>query len=286
MTIILAPALAMTKTTTLFLALLAVLASLSLEPVQAQSTGNSSPSSSPSSSSNYLTSALGSLLPRLGSSGGGIFPFASGYIPYAAPGYLPFGLRNMLYRPSNYRPNSFTNPGTQQSVGYASTNSSSSDKALSAQSYYDSEPLLGPRQRIRPLRNQTQATDQIAHAGWSQAQPLSGVNASQSSLPSRAPEHARSAQAPALSAGPEPTIIDAFIQRVNSRFDGDIGKALFDPQTRGLAKSIGLTDEDALFDANLSQSRTSIVRNILKDASMSSLSKINAVKIILHDKSN
>ncbi len=258
-------------------------------------------STSSGSSSNYIPYALGSLLPRLGSSGGGIFPFASGYIPYAAPGYLPFGLRNMMYRPSNYRGNSFTSPSTQQSVGYANTNSFTTPKSMSQEPYTDQEPLLGPRQRTRPFRNQYQPTDQIAHAGWpnqnqsaNQLQPDLGPRAmSQPAPPRVGSNHApfsvpgSSGLAPGVSPNPNPSsnphLADNFIKTVNSKFNGDISKALFDPQTRGVAKSVGLTDDDALFDANLSKSRVGIVRNIFNDPSLSSESKINAVKILLHD---
>jgi hypothetical protein len=154
--------------------------------------------------------------------------------------------------------------------------------------------------------------DQVSYAHWADPQ-LAAQAAKQQGVPPTAPQRAGASPAvaqqappgqpgalqqpaplqppavPALPAKPAgaPPIAQGFIDRVNSKFDGDISKALFDPETRGWAKTVGLVpDSGAIFDSDLSSDRVDVVRKILKDPGLDPLSKLDAVKILLRNSSS
>jgi hypothetical protein len=76
-------------------------------------------------------------------------------------------------------------------------------------------------------------------------------------------------------------LAQGFIDLVNSKYDGDIQQALFDPQTRSFAKAIGLVDGDALFKAELSPDRLELIRRVLNDKSEDAVSKVHTVRLLL-----
>lgn len=76
-------------------------------------------------------------------------------------------------------------------------------------------------------------------------------------------------------------LADGFVTHVNTRYAGDIKAALFDPETRSYARVLGLVNEDALFGADLSDARVQLIKSVLQDQTMDSVSKLQAVKIMI-----
>jgi hypothetical protein len=72
-----------------------------------------------------------------------------------------------------------------------------------------------------------------------------------------------------------------FIETVNSRFDGDIGKALKHSETRNLAEAMGLVDRKGFSVGSLGQHRIETIAHIFKDQSLDPASKLEAMKILL-----
>jgi len=235
---------------------------------------------SPVSAYNYGNNNLTYGLPFLQSSGGFLPFIGSGMLPGVSSGYLPFGLRNSLYRPYNYKPNNQT-PSQQQQTSFAGNGASGvSNKPMIQQQYADPEPLGDPRQRTRAYRLEKGVHDQIAYAHKR--------GASTDSAPAPAPEHGRAPSSPpaAPAIGSIPSDSANFIDTVNKKFNGDISKALFDPATRSSAKSMGLIDDDGIFDADFTPARVNTIRGILNDPNLDAPSKLGAVKFLLPSKSS
>lgn len=76
-------------------------------------------------------------------------------------------------------------------------------------------------------------------------------------------------------------LAQAFVHQVNSKFDGNMNNALFDPETRSWAKALGLINHEKLFGADLSDTRVQLMRQVLQDQSLDAISKLGAVKILL-----
>ncbi|HNB24053.1 MAG TPA: hypothetical protein PKZ32_16665 [Candidatus Melainabacteria bacterium] len=72
-----------------------------------------------------------------------------------------------------------------------------------------------------------------------------------------------------------------FIETVNSRFDGDISKALKHSETRNLAEAMGLVDRKNFSVSSLNQARIDAISHIFKDSSLDPGSKLDAMKILL-----
>lgn len=160
--------------------------------------------------------------------------------------------------------------------------------------YYDQDPYINQRQRR--AGNSGPFNDQIVYQGQDGQDPNGQspyvVPHQQSSQPFVDPTVAGSP--PALTpvfappaAGPRQTgpvhapLAQGFVDLVNSKYDGDIQRALFDPQTRSFAKAIGLVDGDALFKAELSPERLDLIRKVLNDNSEDAVSKVHTVRLLL-----
>lgn len=76
-------------------------------------------------------------------------------------------------------------------------------------------------------------------------------------------------------------LAQAFIHQVNTKFDGNMNSALFDPETRSWAKALGVINNDKMFGADLSDTRVHLMRQVLQDQSLDAISKLGAVKILL-----
>ncbi len=76
-----------------------------------------------------------------------------------------------------------------------------------------------------------------------------------------------------------------FIETVNSRFDGDIAKALKHSETRNLAEAMGLVERKGFSVSSLNQSRIDAITHIFKDQSLDPASKLDAMKILLRSAS-
>jgi hypothetical protein len=141
-----------------------------------------------------------------------------------------------------------------------------------------------PRQRTRPVVSDGNGiTDQIVHAKPFRHDNNNSANGdpagnpdpaavSSGSMPPGAPPIAPSRP------GPQP---GGFIDLVNSKYQGDISKALFDPDTRAYARAVGLIDTDEIFDADLKPQKVQTIRGILGDSREDATVRINAVRMLL-----
>jgi len=88
---------------------------------------------------------------------------------------------------------------------------------------------------------------------------------------------------PASTAGP---LARGFVARVNQVYDGDIGRALFDPEMRGWARCPDLVKDDDVIKLDLSPTRIGLIQQVMKDSSLDDLSKLDAVKVLLRGGAN
>ncbi len=184
--------------------------------------------------------------------------------------------------------------------------------------YTDEEPFASPRQRNRPFRYGQWGVDQTAYAGgYIQPNPDAVVPQAigqpgapgmpaiippqqANQMPPTAPQRGKHkhskknqsvaqyapstvpsnllSQAPATSPAP---LAQGFITMVNTKYDGDISKALFSADGRSWAHTVGLVDNNDIFSADLSQERVGVIGKIFKDPGLDPVSKLDAVKILL-----
>jgi hypothetical protein len=170
-------------------------------------------------------------------------------------------------------------------------------------SYQDEEPLNSPRRRVRGKRPELDTTDQIAQAQWTHPQgnqlapavaappgyvpppgsPASIPPATGAAPPGVAAPAPPFAAPPAIAIGGNSPLAQGFVDLVNSKFDGDISRALFDPEARSWARSIGLVDNDQVFNADLSDERIGLIERVLRDRTLTAPTKIHSVKLLLHN---
>jgi hypothetical protein len=74
----------------------------------------------------------------------------------------------------------------------------------------------------------------------------------------------------------------AFINNVNSEYQGDIRKAMSNPQTRAWAQSLGVTNS-ASSNFAISDERSGVIEHVLKDSSLDPVSKLDAIKILMRN---
>lgn len=79
-------------------------------------------------------------------------------------------------------------------------------------------------------------------------------------------------------------LADGFVNHLVSKYDGHVGNAFNNADTRNWAKAMGLIDEDHKGE-NLSADRIEVLGRILKDSSLDSVSKVDAMRILLRQKS-
>jgi len=79
-------------------------------------------------------------------------------------------------------------------------------------------------------------------------------------------------------------LADGFVNHLVTKYDGHMGNALNNPDTRNWAKAMGLIEADHNVD-NLPPDRIEVMGKILKDSSLDSVSKVDAVRILLKQKS-
>lgn len=95
-------------------------------------------------------------------------PYSLGY-GYSRGSYLSYPLRNLLYMPYNYVPYAINNlargNSNQQTISYQYGYRGNVFSPMYSQQYQDPEPILGGRQRTRPVRS-NQTADQIAYANF------------------------------------------------------------------------------------------------------------------------
>lgn len=152
---------------------------------------------------------------------------------------------------------------------YANKSLTNGFRQFSYGNYTSDDGMMQPRQRTRPVVSRGNAVvDQIAHA-----QPYSSNQA----MPPLAPPLSRFPLAP-------PQLSSAsrgFIELVNTKYGGNISKALFDPSARSYARSIGLISSDEIFDADLSPQKVETIKEIFADEKEDPTARVNAARLLL-----
>lgn len=78
--------------------------------------------------------------------------------------------------------------------------------------------------------------------------------------------------------------LESFIKLVNDKYDGNMSKALFDPNTRSFARTISLIGPDDMFDSNFSNQHIALMQNIMKDQNLHPASKLETIRVLLKQK--
>ena len=86
---------------------------------------------------------------------------------------------------------------------------------------------------------------------------------------------------PATTGSGSSPLAKGFIDLVNSKYEGDIARALLDPQTRSYARAVGLIGSSDSFGADLSKERLQLIRQILSDDKEDAASRVTAVRMLL-----
>ena len=157
---------------------------------------------------------------------------------------------------------------------------------------------------MRPVRAGNLTQDQIVHASWKQGNnvdpfyapipgqsPYTGQPTGQSqTLPPVAPPITPSQPQKSFDfRSPTPTpapIADGFISTVVEHHDGNMASALADPATRSWAKALGLTQDDSAPGAEFTPTRVHLIRQILLDPSLTSVKKLDAIRILIPASAN
>jgi hypothetical protein len=79
-------------------------------------------------------------------------------------------------------------------------------------------------------------------------------------------------------------IADGFVSHLVTKYDGNIQKALGNGDTRNWAKAMGVIENESHDSSSLSPDRVEVIGRILKDGSLDSVSKVDAVRILLKQK--
>ncbi len=240
-----------------------------------------------------------------------------GYSPYTGSAswlWLARSLSYPLNRYSGYNAPYYLANSLVWNATYAATQGLDGRRRQATYGQYlDPEPFYNPRSRVRPVANPIWGVDQVAYAqggpaqipavaapapvpgsypGWAPQAVPAGQIPSSSSPPGTAPALSAVGQASAQPPPPVPAtscpqrfnnapLAQGFIDLVNRKYESNISKALFDPQTRSYARAVGLVDGDAIFDADLSEDRLSLIRTVLLDAREDPLTRVAAVRMLL-----
>jgi hypothetical protein len=78
-------------------------------------------------------------------------------------------------------------------------------------------------------------------------------------------------------------LADGFVDHLVKKYDGHMGNALNNADTRNWAKAMGVIDDQHSVDA-MPADRIEVMGRILKDSSLDSVSKVDAVRILLKQK--
>lgn len=75
--------------------------------------------------------------------------------------------------------------------------------------------------------------------------------------------------------------VDGFVQEVLTKFNGDIGQALKDKEMYSWAQALNIVERKKNRHTDLSDSRKATIETLLKDDSLDSRAKLDALKILL-----
>jgi hypothetical protein len=141
-----------------------------------------------------------------------------------------------------------------------------------------------PRQRTRPVVSDGNGvSDQIVHAKPFRHDNSNSTNGDPSGNadPAAVSPGSSPPTAPPIAPSRPGPPAGGFIDLVNSKYQGDISKALFDPDVRAYARAVGLIDNDGIFDADLKPQKVQTIRGILADTHEDATVRINAVRMLL-----
>lgn len=79
-------------------------------------------------------------------------------------------------------------------------------------------------------------------------------------------------------------LADGFVNHVVTKYNGNIRHALGNSDTRNWAKAMGVIESESHDGTSLSPDRVEVIGRILKDGSLDSVSKVDAVRILLKQK--
>lgn len=173
--------------------------------------------------------------------------------------YSGYGWNNNPLYFVNNAVSTVTNP--YGGYGYRPYNYYGTRYPTQMQQYQDVEPINDPRVRVKQKRQLPMVVDQTQHAQWQNA-PVPSRPANEQLAAVRPP-----VVVPPVVAGPSTT--QRFVDQVNQRHFGNVSSALFDPETRSLARQCGVVDSDDIFDADFGNDRLEQMRTILQDQTLS-----------------
>ena len=242
----------------------------SLDPEDPQSQSSQSGSTQNGSAPNFYLPGPQSQYQNLyGQPNQGAMPLQSGTLPQAVPGQ---NLQGQVM-PSQAMPNQ-SMPG-QSMAGQSMAMPMQTD--ANGQPVMLSNPYSMPPKAPKHGRNKSKAAkldkneNIVSPAVPTSAQsnvPLAGgmVNA----VPS------------GTGAAPSP-LADGFVSHLVTKYDGHMGNALTNSDTRNWAKAMGLIDDQHSLEA-MPADRIEVMGRILKDSSLDSVSKVDAMRILLKQK--
>lgn len=185
-------------------------------------------------------------------------------------GYNPTAYANMGYRNAGLPPNQNYNYGLNNG-DLAGTDG-------------DDASLYNPpvQQKPQPIHLPNQAYQQTAQPYYAAPPPVAPPVNSAQPFSSSVPPVAVPA-VPAVSAASP--LAQGFIDHLNSKYEGDLSKALANSDTRSWARAMGVIDESVGDGAYLPADRLDTVSRILKDNSLDAVSKLDTMRILLRKQS-
>jgi len=183
---------------------------------------------------------------------------------YGNPGYWVSSAVNNVANPYSYGNNGY---------GYRPYNYYGTRYPTQMQQYQDAEPYYAPRVRVKQKRQLPMVVDNTQHAQWQNAPQYS--QSAHQQLATQQP----SAVPPEIKPGPSSA--QRFVDQVNQRHFGNISSAMFDPETRSLARDCGVINSDDIFDADFGNDRLEQMRNILQDQALSPEVRAQTVGVLI-----
>lgn len=185
------------------------------------------------------------------------YPYIYGYNPTA---YAPMGYRNAGLPPN-------------QNYNYGLNNGDL------AGSDGDDASLYNPpvQSKAQPIHMPAQAYQQPYYPAPQAVAPAPPINSS-APFSSSVPPVAVPA-VPAVSAASP--LAQGFIDHLNSKYEGDLSKALANSDTRSWARAMGVIDESVGDGSYLPADRLETVSRILKDNNLDAVSKLDTMRILL-----
>lgn len=207
------------------------------------------------------------------------YPYVYGYNQYANTGYRNLGMPagqsvTGVIDPATGRTNpNYGNGGNADSLNAASQSATAGSLGGTNSGAPDPENFYLPGTKTQSLY----ADPNLGASGGTGA---SG-NAAQGAPPLAPQRNALPAEQGARIGTP---IADGFVNHLVTKYDGNIQKALSNGDTRNWAKAMGVIEQESHDGSTLSPDRVEVIGRILRDNSLDSGSKLDAVRILLKQK--